>query len=120
MYGTINTRSFEEFNNYLDNNLKYSDTIRTYFNAKRLEKFLNNIQDGTITISDVRQEQIKDYSWKVEYTLNYTLLDGQKFAEERNVTIIKRNDEYSVATIQCETAGCSRMPFFNPGKFDIK
>lgn len=120
MYGTINSRSFDELGNYIDAGLENSTTIRTYFNTKRLTRFLNNIKDGTIAISNLQQEQLKEYSRKVTYTLTYTLLDNQTFEEQWNTTLIKRDEGYQVAAIKCETTGCSRMPFFNPGKFNIK
>jgi hypothetical protein len=120
MYLAINSKSFGDIPSYLDSNLKNSNTIRTYFNAKRLTRFTNNIKDGTLALSGIQQEQLKDYSRKVTYALSYTLLDGQTFTENRNATVVRKNDEYSVATLKCETTGCSRMPFFNPGKYNMK
>jgi hypothetical protein len=120
MYGAINSKSFDELSNYRDASLKNSDTVRTYFNTKWLTRFLGGIKDWTIAISNVQQEQIKDYSRKVTYTLTYTLPDNQIFEEQRNATVMKRNDAFTIATIKCETTGCSRMPFFNPGKYGIK
>ncbi|PJA48276.1 MAG: hypothetical protein CO170_03265 [candidate division SR1 bacterium CG_4_9_14_3_um_filter_40_9] len=118
MYGTIN--ACVNCVNYRDVSIKNSNTVKTYFSTKRLTRFLGGIKDGSITISDVHQEQIKDYSWKVDYKLSYTLLDGQPFEEERSATVLRKDDVYTIASIKCETAGCSRMPFFNPGKYGIK
>lgn len=118
MYWTINTCI--DCVSYWDASLKNSNTVRTYFSNKRLSRFISGIKDGTITISDIKEEQLKDYSRKVEYKLSYTLLDGQPFEEQWNATVLKKDGIFTIAAIKCETIGCSRMPFFNPGKYGIK
>jgi len=120
MYNAINRKDIDELNNYRDSSLKASNTVRTYFNTKRLTRFVDGISNNTIIIRNIQKETIKEYSWKVTYEIAYTLVDGKTFEEQWNTTVIKKDDTYKIASIKCETAGCSRMPFFNPGKYLLK
>lgn len=122
-YQAVNTRSFTLFDSIVDTTLRNSTTFRTYFSVNRLTRFLNSLNEGTIYITNIKEisnSQNPNIS-NLTYTLQYTLTtDKQTYTEDRSATLIEKWQEYKLAKIKCDTVGCSRMPFFNPGKYDIK
>jgi len=109
-------------NSIVDTILKNWNTFRTYFNNKRLTRFIDNLTQDKITISNLKEtisdnKNIKNYTFTSQYTLT---TDNKTYKEERSITLSKKNNEYKIAKIMCNTSWCSRMPFFNPWKYNIK
>ena len=121
-YQMINTKDFTNMNTVVDWALSNWNIFRTYFNTKRLTRFVSNLKEGTIYVTDIKGTASDNANISnLNYTLNYTLTtDNTTYTENRSASIAKRDDIYKVAKIKCETAWCSRMPFFNPGKYNLK
>jgi hypothetical protein len=61
-YERINQKNFEGLNILTDNALKQSNTYKTYYNKDWLSRFLNNLSEWNITISDIKQ--VANPQWK--------------------------------------------------------
>lgn len=121
-YESINTKNIDSMNKIVDTTLRNWNTFRTYFNTKRISRFIDNLTETKITVSNLEEipnenENIKNYTFTIEYTLT---TDNETYLENRSMTVSKRWEEHKISKIMCDTTGCSRMPFFNPWKYNIK
>ncbi len=117
-YTAINEQKFLDIYSMIDDKLKQSSTIRTYFSSKRLQRFLNNIQNNTVEYT-IKTTEIWP-STNINYSISYTLANGSGYTEDRVATLINKGDSYRIGKIMCTTPWCSKMPFFNPGRYNIK
>jgi len=121
-YDEINNRDLTWLYLIADSHLKSSNVFRTYYSRNRITKFLNGIEWEQVTVVNVQERQtttnpdIKNLT----YDLQYKLKGWDVFSESRSMIIIKREEEYKVGKIMCETQWCSQMPFFNPEKYWIE
>jgi hypothetical protein len=120
-YKNINSKNIKDIKQFVDTNLQKSNTFRTYFNEKRLTRFINSIdwiKIENIEESDNTNETKKSFNYNITYSL---LNDNtKKYKEDRTISLIKKWETYKISKIRCSTIWCSRMPFFNPWKYDIK
>jgi len=113
IYWYLQESKIDEIYWYIDNTLKQSSTFKTYFSRSRLQRFIDNIDDKSLKIEETK---IDNESWKVTYKVSYSI-KNIIFVEERETNFITRDNEQKIAKIMCITKGCSKMPFFNPGKY---
>ncbi|MFA7718015.1 MAG: hypothetical protein WC875_04840 [Candidatus Absconditabacterales bacterium] len=121
-YDALNAKDITTLYQLADKNLKATNTFQTYYSKNRLTIFLGGVQ-GTVGLQNIQIQPAASNTsnaQQVTYTLQYILKDGQAFAEDRSIVLIKRGEEYKIGKIMCETPGCSQMPFFNPAKYGIK
>ncbi|MFZ2150610.1 MAG: hypothetical protein WAU85_00990 [Candidatus Absconditicoccaceae bacterium] len=118
-YKTINAKNFDNLINLTDIPLRQSNTYKTYYNATRLTNFLNSVSNNTIYITDIKEiPNTLGKAKKYQYTLKYKLKsDNILFTEERNASIVYKNDKNLIGSIMCINKGCSQNPFFNPKKY---
>lgn len=121
-YKHINQQNFSELANMIDIPLRQTNWYQTHFNANRLTKFLSNISNNTIYITNLKQ--IPNTWWKspkYEYQIKYKLKsDNILLTETRNTIVVYKNDKYLIWSIMCVNQWCSQWPFFNPAKHWIK
>lgn len=113
IYKTIEELKFNEMYAYIDTNLKQSTTFKTYFSKNRLQRFVNNIDNQKINIE---LTNIDNNTSKVTYKLTYSI-KNTPFAEEWEASFVTKDNQQKIAKIMCITQWCSKMPFFNPGKY---
>ncbi len=118
-YQNINAKNFTNLNNLIDIPLKQSNSYKTYYNSVRLTNFLNSISNNTIYITNIKE--IPNTWWKAkkyQYILKYKLkTDNTLFSEERNASVVYKNDKNLIWSIMCVNKWCSLTPFFNPKKY---
>lgn len=118
-YDLINQRNYTELSNIVDTVLKSTNTYRNYFNTKRLDNFLSKISNEKVYLSNLVEvwpswERTKRY----EYSIKYKLKNGNVLLEELWIAIVKTvNNEEKISSIRCVSTWCSKLPFFNPGKY---
>lgn len=113
IYWAIKEAKIDEIYQYIDTNLKQTSTFKTYFSKNRLQRFLNNIDNQNISIESL---SIDNDTGKIHYKVMYSI-KNTPFIEEREAFFITKENELKIAKIMCVTQGCSKMPFFNPGKY---
>ncbi|AHB41538.1 hypothetical protein P148_SR1C00001G0748 [candidate division SR1 bacterium RAAC1_SR1_1] len=113
IYSLIQQAKFDEIYTHIDTILRQSSVFKTYFSKNRLQRFINNIDNQKISIELIN---IDNDTSKIRYKLSYSI-KNVPFIEERETVFITKNDEQKIAKIMCITQGCSKMPFFNPGKY---
>lgn len=118
-YQNINEQKFENLINFTDIPLRQSNTYKTYYNTARLTSFLNSISNNTVYITNIKE--IANTWWKAkkyQYQLKYKLRsDNTLFVEERNASVVYKNDKNLIWSIMCVNKWCSLNPFFNPKKY---
>ncbi len=118
-YKNINEKKIDNIINLTDIPLKQSNSYKTYYNTAWLTSFLNSISNNTIYITDIKE--IPNTLWKAkkyQYTLKYKLKsDNTLFIEERNASIVYKNEKNLIWSIMCVNKWCSQNPFFNPKKY---
>jgi hypothetical protein len=112
LISSINALDLTTFKSLLAPSLRNTSTINTYFNQKRLTRFINNLTDSKITIAATSSSDTT-----ITYTINYTLKQSQQTFTETRIVQLTNNQ---IASMRCDTQWCSRMPFFNPGKYNLK
>ena len=117
-YTAINKQDRNTAYTLIDPKLKQSSIFRTYFTQKRLNRFITNLNTNKIQITQLQNTETN--SGVYIYTITYTLNSQETFSETRNATIINKEGSEKIASLRCITSGCSRMPFFNPAKYQIK
>lgn len=121
-YKDINESNFNKLWDYMDINLKRTDVYRIYFNQDWLSNFISNISNNTlfiISIKEIPNEWSK--AKKYEYQLKYKLKnDDTLFTENRNISIVYKDNIPLIWSIMCTTTWCSKNPFFNPQRYWIK
>lgn len=113
MYWALQEANFDGIYAQIDTTLKQSSIFKTYFSKNRLQRFINNIDNKSISIELVNTD---NETSKIRYKLSYSI-NNVPFAEEREASFITKDNEQKIAKIMCTTQGCSTMPFFNPGKY---
>jgi hypothetical protein len=85
-------------------------------------RFLAALTPDGITITWVRILQtIDNNTMKIGYEARYTLKNNKKtYIEEREVDVAKVGNNFQITKMMCNTKWCSRMPFFNPARFNIQ
>jgi len=120
-YQAINTLNMSAMYEITDAYLEKSNIFKTYYNKKRLSNFLDNIISPKIVVTNIEEEQINTTNSDIKkfiYTLEYTRMSTQqKYTEERSTVLIKKDNEWKIGKLMCETKWCSMMPFFNPDKY---
>jgi hypothetical protein len=118
-YKSINEKNFDNLINLTDIPLRQSNSYKTYYNSIRLTNFLGSISNNTMYITDIKEI---DNSWwkarKYQYQIKYKLkTDNTLFTEERNASIVYKNEKNLIWSIMCVNKWCSQNPFFNPKKY---
>lgn len=121
-YDAFNQKDVKTLYALTDSHLNQTNTFLTYFTSNRLNKFLGWLA-WSVKVSDIEMSIVPAQSTEVQemtYTISYTLKDGQTFQEERSALLIKKWESYKIWKLMCETTGCSKLPFFNPGRYWIE
>lgn len=121
-YDAFNQKDVKTMFTLTDSRLNTTNMFITYFTINRLTKFLGGVNGG-VKVSNIQMSILPAKSTEVQemtYTLSYTLKDGQAFSENRSALLIKKWDVFKIGKLMCNTTGCSKLPFFNPGKYGIK
>lgn len=113
IYSFIQEAKFDEIYTNIDTTLRQSSIFKTYFSKNRLQRFIDNIDNQSISIELIN---IDNETSKIRYKLSYSI-KNTPFIEEREASFITKNNEQKIAKIMCITQWCSKMPFFNPGKY---
>lgn len=121
-YNYINNWEQKEIYNITENWLKQSKIFQTYFSNNRLSRFVNNLDEQKISITINKTEiwTISTVDYTITYILPNTKQEQKQYQEQRSATLIQKDWIYKISKIMCVTTWCSRMPFFNPGKYNIK
>jgi len=117
-YQNINDKKFAEISNMVDSYLKNSNVFRTYYNQNWLSKFLWNLVNEKIYVTNIKEKIVewqKDGVSNYTYTIKYKIKDNNElFKEERETAIVTKNEKILIGSLRCITTWCSKMPFFNP------
>lgn len=121
-YQYINNSQQKELYEITENSLKQSKIFQTYFSNTRLKRFVNNLDQQKIQININKTEiwTISNIDYTITYTLPNTTQTQKQYQEQRSATLVQKDWIYKFSRIMCITTWCSKMPFFNPGKYDIK
>lgn len=106
-YQAINTLNMSAMYEITDAYLEKSNIFKTYYNKKRLSNFLDNIISPKIVVTNIEEEQINTTNSDIKkfiYTLEYTRMSTQqKYTEERSTVLIKKDNEWKIGKLMCET-----------------
>ncbi|HMT26774.1 MAG TPA: hypothetical protein PKD96_00570 [Candidatus Absconditabacterales bacterium] len=120
-YEAINEQDFEKVMETFAPGTRNTPTIQNYFSTPALQTFVKNLK-SPIKLSNIHSEDTsKTNQKKVSYTITYELLNNESpFSEDRSITLRQKDNQRNIAEMTCLTKGCSRLPFFNPAKYEIK
>lgn len=117
-YQTINDKKYTEIFDMVDVYLKNSNVFRTYYNTNWLSKFLWNLTNEKVYITNIKEKILEWQKNNVNYytyTVKYKIKNNNELSqEERETAIVKKNGKSLIWSLQCKTNWCSKMPFFNP------
>jgi hypothetical protein len=106
-YLNINNQKFSEVSSMIDNYLKNSNVFRTYYNKNRLSKFLDNLVNEKIYITNIKEKIVDEQKDGVNYytyTIKYKIKDNnQLFQEEWETAIITKNEKKLIGSLRCTT-----------------
>jgi len=121
-YQNINDKKFAEISNMVDSYLKNSNVFRTYYNQNWLAKFLWNLVNEKIYVTNIEEKVLseqKDWVNYYTYTIKYKIKDNNElFQEERETAIVTKNEKKLIGSLHCITTWCSKMPFFNLPRYE--
>ncbi len=106
IYKEIQKSNFDALYQNTENSLKNGSVFKKYFSKSRLQRFVDNIENLDISLRKIEDNTV--------YYISTYFVNWQMFAEEREVDF---DDSFKINRILCSMAGCSTLPFFNPGKY---
>lgn len=118
-YDYLKVRNFNIPFQFYDTTFSKYDTLRKYFNPKRIQRFINNI-NGTIETYWFLEliEEREDHLWyskrAYQFNIDYYVWD-ELFSETWQAWIIYRwlKDRFYLNWIRCISKWCSYWPFFD-------
>lgn len=113
-YNAFNQNTMKTVYANIDSRLRNTKLFNVYFSKTRIQRFLRNITDNAVQVT-----QIEDKDWIITYKINYSLQNWDTFEEIREMWTIEK-DTPQIGKIRCINTGCSTLPFFNPGKYNLK
>ena len=100
----------------IDQSLRSSRLFTVFFSKKWSQRFLNNLNAEWLKIWEVTSDWNTNPT--LTYTISYALQNGQSFEETRQTSIVNTPTQ-KITKMMCINTGCSKLPFFNPGKYTI-
>lgn len=100
--------------------LKNTKTYETYYTSKWVSNFISLIDENSFQINEIEKLENnvnKPNNEYYSYILSYTI-NNKKYQEKRETTIINRNWNKQIGSLQCVSKWCSTSPFFNPEKYN--
>lgn len=107
--GTISTLSWN-----IDQSLRSSKLFTVFFSKKWSQRFLSNLNSEGLQLGTITSDWNPNPT--LTYKISYTLQNGQAFEETRQTSIVNTPTQ-KITKMMCINTWCSKLPFFNPGKY---
>ncbi len=109
--GTISSLSWS-----IDQSLRASKLFTIFFSKKWSQRFLNNLNAEWLQLGTITSDWNTNPT--LTYKISYALQNGQSFEETRQTSIVNTPTQ-KITKMMCVNTWCSKLPFFNPGKYTI-
>lgn len=128
-------KAIKVINEFVDhiNNKRFDDVLLTFAAWTRnteqitenfwnfnINNFVNALNWNVKVFNIIAGDLLANNKINLTYSLEYKLAKNDAlYKEDREVVMIRRDNTYKIAEIQCVSKWCTRNPFFNPGRFGI-
>lgn len=114
-YNAFNNKDTKQLFTLSDAALRETNTFNNYFTNNRINRFLWGLANNKVYISSIQK-------WETEnqyvYTIKYKLQNLNTLFEEQRKVVFKEVEWiFRISSIRCINTWCSKLPFFNPGKY---
>lgn len=124
LYEKLNDKDFDGVLLLWDKYMKESSLFRLYYTENWFWNFLSNLTNEKLYVTNIQEVKwendkigVKYYSYTIKYKLKNK---NEMFEEDWLAAILEREDEKLIWSLKCINTWCSKLPFFNPEKYDIK